>query len=90
MVEPMMSMLRSIGRSPSSRFVEGANTVDAILATAATMRSDLVIMGATRRLFTEQAWTSVSARVMERTACPLLLMPALRLEDTGEIPRIEL
>lgn len=89
-VEPMMAALRAIGRSPEPRFVEGTDTVESIVATAAAMGSDMVIMGATRRLFTEQAWMSVSARVMERTACPLLLMPATRSDDTGEIPRIEL
>jgi nucleotide-binding universal stress UspA family protein len=47
-------------------------------------------MGATRRLFTEQAWTSVSAQVMERSQCPLLLVPGGRSDDTGENPRLEM
>ena len=52
------------------------------------MGADLIMMGATRRLFTEQAWTSISVRVMEKTQCPLILVPGSRNEDTGEIPRI--
>jgi nucleotide-binding universal stress UspA family protein len=44
----------------------------------------MIIMGATRRLFTEQAWTSVSARVMDRVHCPLVLVPGARSDDTGE------
>jgi nucleotide-binding universal stress UspA family protein len=61
----------------------------AIIDTAREVEADLIVMGATRRLFTEQAWTSVSARVMEKTQCPLVLVPGLRGEDTGEIPRVE-
>jgi nucleotide-binding universal stress UspA family protein len=41
------------------------------------------MMGATKRLFTEQAWTSVSNRVMERTQCPLLLVPSPRVEESA-------
>jgi nucleotide-binding universal stress UspA family protein len=61
--------------------VEGPDPVDAIVTTALDLSADIVMMGATRRLFTEQAWTSVSARVMERTHCPLVLVPASRGED---------
>jgi hypothetical protein len=28
-------------------------------------------------------------RVMEKTQCPLILVPGARTEDTGEIPRID-
>lgn len=80
-VEPMTAALRSIGLEPSTRFVEGADAAEAIVSTAMELSAGLVIMGATKRLFTEEAWKSVSARVMERTACPLLLMPAGRGEE---------
>jgi len=89
-VEPIMSAFRARGQEPEIRFVEGTDPVEAIVSTAAAVEAEIIIMGATRRLFTEQAWTSVSARVMERTQCPLLLMPGHRAEDTGEIPRLEL
>lgn len=88
-VEPVMSAFRARGRTPEIRFVEGTDPVEAIVSTATATGADIIVMGATRRLFTEQAWTSVSARVMERTQCPLLLVPGVRVEDTGEIPRIE-
>ena len=88
-VEPVMSAFRARGRTPDIRFVEGTDPVEAIVSTAAVTGADIIVMGATRRLFTEQAWTSVSARVMERTQCPLLLVPGVKTEDTGEIPRIE-
>jgi nucleotide-binding universal stress UspA family protein len=88
-VEPVMSAFRARGRHPEIRFVEGPDPVEAIVSTATSTGADIIVMGATRRLFTEAAWTSVSARVMERTQCPLLLVPGVKMEDTGEIPRIE-
>jgi len=48
-----------------------------------------VMMGATRRLFTEEAWRSVSARVIDSSHLPVLLVPGSRIEDTQEVPIIE-
>jgi nucleotide-binding universal stress UspA family protein len=88
-VEPVMSAFRARGRQPEIRFVEGTDPVEAIVSTAISTGAEIIVMGATRRLFTEAAWTSVSARVMERSQCPLLLVPGVKSEDTGENPRIE-
>lgn len=88
-VEPLASALRALGRNPVTRFVEGTDPVEVILTTATETGAELVVMGATRRLFTEQAWMSVSARVMERATCPLLLIPAGRGEDPAEPARTE-
>lgn len=88
-VEPVVAAFRARGHEPGVRFVEGADPAEAIIDTATAVGADLIMMGATRRLFTEQAWTSVSARVMERTQCPLVLVPGQKAEDTGELPRIE-
>jgi nucleotide-binding universal stress UspA family protein len=84
-VNPLVSALAARGRNAEVRLVEGDDPAEAIIRTAADVTADLVVMGATRRLFTEQAWTSVSARVMEKTQCPLVLVPGTRLEDTGEM-----
>lgn len=89
-VEPVVSAFRAIGRDPQISFVEGNDPAEAIIRTAEGLNADMIVMGATRRLFTEQAWTSVSARVMERAQCPLVLVPGPRIEDTGEHPRLEL
>lgn len=80
-VEPVVAALRARGIEPHITFVEGPDPADAIVSTALDLSADIVMMGSTRRLFTEQAWTSVSARVMERTHCPLVLVPATRTED---------
>jgi nucleotide-binding universal stress UspA family protein len=89
-VEPVMAAFRARGREPEVRFVEGSDPVEAIVGTATGVGADIIVMGATRRLFTEQAWTSVSARVMERSQCPLLLVPGQRSEETTEPARLEL
>lgn len=89
-VEPIVSAMRAIDVEPAITFVEGADPVEAIIKTALDIDAEMIIMGATRRLFTEQAWTSVSARVMERVHCPLVLVPGPRTDDTGEEPAVEL
>lgn len=89
-VDPLMSALAARGRTAAVRLVEGDDPAEAIVRTAQEVAADLILMGATRRLFTEQAWTSVSVRVMEKTMCPLILVPGTRSEDTGELPRVEL
>jgi len=88
-VDPLVAALAARGRITGVKLVEGDDPAEAIIGTAKAEFAHLIVMGATRRLFTEQAWTSVSARVMEKTQCPLVLVPGLRSEDTGEIPRIE-
>ena len=89
-VEPVVSAFASRGLDPGIRFVEGNDPVEAIVSTAADVDAQMIVMGATRRLFTEEAWTSVSARVMERSQCPLLLVPGARTDDWGESSRSEL
>lgn len=80
-VEPILSGLADRGLEAKIEFVEGSDPVEAILDTAETLAADIVIMGATRPLFTEKSWKSVSARVMERSTCPLVLIPGLPASD---------
>lgn len=82
-VEPIVTALRAAGREPAVTFVEGDDPAEAIVSKAESIGADLIVMGATRRLFGEEAWASVSARVMERTHVPLVLVPAARA-DAGE------
>lgn len=89
-VDPLVSALTARGRLADVRLVEGDDPADAIIKTAHEVGADLILMGATRRLFTEQSWTSVAVRVMERAQCPLVLLPAVKADDTGELAKIEL
>ncbi|MEX1125431.1 MAG: universal stress protein [Acidimicrobiia bacterium] len=89
-VEPIVAALQAAGMTAEVRFVEGDDPAEAIINTAEDVRAELVMMGATRRLFTEEAWRSVSARVIEKSHLPVLLVPGTRIEDTQEVPIIEL
>jgi nucleotide-binding universal stress UspA family protein len=89
-VEPIVAALNASGMEAEIRFVEGDDPAEAIINTAEDVGADLVMMGATRRLFTEEAWRSVSARVMDKSHLPVLLVPGTRFEDTSEMPALEL
>ena len=88
-VEPIVAALQGIGIDAGTRYVEGDDPAEAIISTAMNVKAELVMMGATRRLFTEEAWRSVSARVMEKSHLPILLVPGTRIEDTQEMAIIE-
>lgn len=83
-VDPIVAAFRAGGRVPAVAFVEGDDPAEAIVSQARASGADLIVMGATRRLFGEDAWASVSARVMEKTQVPLVLIPAARAEAGEE------
>lgn len=87
-VDPICAALSAEGIEFDIRFVEGDDPAEAIISTAETVDAEMVVMGATRRLFTEEAWRSVSARVMVNSHLPVLLVPGARIEDTMEMPVI--
>ena len=89
-VDPISAALAAAEIDHDVKFVEGDDAAEAIINTAQDIDAEMVIMGATRRLFTEEAWKSVSARVMVNSHLPVLLVPGPRLEDTIEMPVIEL
>lgn len=89
-VDPICAALAAEGIDCDIRFVEGDDPAEAIISTAQHVSAELVVMGATRRLFTEEAWRSVSARVMVNSHLPVLLVPGARIEDTMEIPILDL
>ncbi|MGH3651092.1 MAG: universal stress protein [Acidimicrobiia bacterium] len=89
-VDPICAALAAEDIESDIRFVDGDDPAEAIISTAQQMDAEMVVMGATRRLFTEEAWRSVSARVMVNSHLPVLLVPGTRIEDTVEMPIIEL
>lgn len=86
-VDPIVNAIKALGTEPEITFVEGTDPVEAIVGTATEVGADMIVMGATRRLFPEQAWTSVSAQVMERSPCPLVLVPGHRHDETADSGR---
>jgi nucleotide-binding universal stress UspA family protein len=89
-VAPIVAALQAEGIEASARFVDGDDPAVAIIATAEDVGAVIVLMGATRRLFTEEAWGSVSARVIDTSHLPVLLVPGTKIEDTHEMPILEL
>lgn len=75
-VGPMLVALRGRGVRPDAVFVEADDVAQAIVETAESAGAETIIMGATRSLFTEAAWKSVSMKVAEATNLPILLIPA--------------
>lgn len=88
-VDPICATLAAEDIDCEIRFVEGDDPAEAIINTAEDVSAEMVMMGATRRLFTEEAWRSVSARVMLNSRLPVLLVPGSRIEDTMEMPIVE-
>lgn len=89
-VDPICAALLAEDIKCEIRFVEGDDPAEAIIETAADVGAEMVVMGATRRLFTEEAWRSVSARVMVNSHLPVLLVPGARIEDTQEMPILDI
>lgn len=89
-VAPIVAALQAEGIVARARFVDGDDPAAAIIATAEEVGAQMVMMGATRRLFTEEAWRSVSARVIDTSHLPVLLVPGTKIEDTQEMPILEL
>lgn len=88
--DPIRSALAAENIETDVRFVEGDDPAEAIIQTAEAVGAEMVILGATRRLFTEEAWKSVSARVMVNSRLPVLLLPGSKIEDTQEMPVLDL
>ena len=63
--------------------LEGADPAAAISAAAEDLAADIVVLGATRPIFKQDAWESVSARVMVESGKPVLVIPGLP-EKTDE------
>ena len=47
-----------------------------IIAAAEEMDADLLVMGATKHLFDESSWESVSTRVLRDSRLPVLVIPS--------------
>ncbi len=76
LVAPVVAALASRGFEANTVFVEADEAADAIVNVADQINAGAIVMGATRRLFTESAWTSVSMKVTADSKLPVLLIPA--------------
>ena len=75
LTEPICAALRSAGLDSATVFREGGDPALAISQLAEEVQADVVLLGATRQIFDQSAWESVSARVMIESGRPVLVLP---------------
>lgn len=78
LTEPVINALRAEGIAAEAIYLEGADPAVSISRLADEIDADVVVLGATRRIFDQAAWESVSARVMIESGRPVLVVPPTR------------
>lgn len=73
--EPLVRALVAEGISTQAVYLEGEDPAATISGLANKLDVDVVIMGATRPIFDQASWESVSARVTLECAKPVLVLP---------------
>jgi nucleotide-binding universal stress UspA family protein len=58
-------------------YLEGEDPARTIAAAATDAGSDVIVLGATRPIFDESSWESVSMRVIEEGSLPVVIVPAM-------------
>ena len=76
LVAPVVAALASRGVEANTVFVEADDAAEAIVRVAEEVSAETIVMGATRQLFAESAWKSVSMKVTAESKLPVLLIPA--------------
>lgn len=86
LVQPILSGLDAAGLAAHPLFVESSDPATAIIETAAGQNVELIIMGATRPIFTEDVWQSVAVKVMQASSIPVVMIPGLTRtpDEVGE------
>jgi nucleotide-binding universal stress UspA family protein len=85
MCEPLLQALAEDGVHADAVYLEGEDPAATISGLATKLEADIVVLGATRPIFHQEAWESVSARVTLECARPVLVLPPpVRVEVPGE------
>ena len=83
--EPIRQALEAARIPCNVRVLEGADPAEAISQAADLLEADVVLLGATKKIFDMEAWESVSARVMLESGRPVLVVPeAKKVADHTE------
>ncbi|MBT8202300.1 MAG: universal stress protein [Acidimicrobiia bacterium] len=75
LTDPVIAALHNRDIEAKPLHLEGEDKAAAIIAAAEEIDAGLVVLGATRHIFAESAWESISARVMADTRRPVLVVP---------------
>ena len=89
LTDPICVALRTAGLDSSTVFREGADPALAISQLAEELEVDVVLLGATRQIFDQSAWESVSARVMIESGRPVLVLPPGAQDPADHDPQDE-
>lgn len=76
LTEPLVAALTARGVDPEVEYLEGEDPAFTILDAAIRFGADLIVMGATKQLFAETQWESVSTRVIREANLPVLVVPS--------------
>jgi nucleotide-binding universal stress UspA family protein len=82
---PVVMALRTSEIEAETLYLEGADAAATIVASAAELSVDLIVLGATKRLFAENHWESVTSRIIREADRPVLVVPSPHRDDTGEL-----
>ena len=77
LVEPVVAALRTHGIAAVTTLEEGDDASEVIVRVADERGADLIVMGATRPIFDENVWSSVSVKVMQLSTIPVVLVPGI-------------
>ena len=86
LTEPVINALRAAGIDAETIFLDGEDPAVSISELANEIDADVVVLGATRRIFDQSAWESVSARVMIESGRPVLVVPPPQMETKQAEP----
>jgi len=75
LTDPIVTALKAAGIEAKAIFREGDDPARTISQLADEVAADVVVLGATRKIFDQSAWESVSARVMIESGRPVLVLP---------------
>ena len=84
LTDPIRQALEAARIPCDAGVLEGTDAAAAIAAAANELNVDVVIVGATKQLFTMDAWESVSARLMIESGHPVLVLPQTRVESDDD------
>ncbi len=75
LTEPLVAALAASGIESKAIFREGEDPALTISRLARDIDAGVIVLGATRQIFDQSAWESVSARVMLESGRPVLVVP---------------
>lgn len=82
---PVVTALAAQGIAAETLYLEGEDPSHTIVDAGHRFDVDLIVLGATKRLFDEAQWESVSSRVIRDAGRSVLVVPAALRDDTDEL-----